>query len=403
MRLSRLVLLLLCACPPAEDGARAPRSATPTPRAAEAPAAEAPAPAASAAAEATGTMQVDILDVGQGDAILLRTPGGKAVLIDAGTGQKGEAALPLLEALGVTKLELVVATHPHADHIGGLDDVLNRMPAKLLTDNGLPHTTDTYDKLMKLVESKGIKYKAARAGQSYRLDGGVKLEVLNPTGDPITGTRSDLNANSVVIRATHGKNCFLFTGDAEAETEERLLANKVQPCDVLKAAHHGSGYASSAAFLAAVQPQLVLVSVGRDNEYGHPDPDAMERYAATGAPVFRTDLGGSLHLTSDGAQVVLTPEKGKGKTITGRSAPGATPAASSTAQAPSASEGRLNLNTASAAELEALPGLGEKLAGAIVADRKKNGPFASVDDLDRVAGVGPSTIEQIRALVRVGD
>ncbi len=393
-----LLALLLCGCP----AAPAPEKPASNPKPEPTTPAPEPTPPASAA---SGILKVDVLDVGQGDAILLRAPGDKSVLIDAGTGQKGEAALPLLQELGVTKLDLVVATHPHSDHIGGMDEVLGALPAKLLIDNGLPHTTDTYDKLMKLVESKGIKYKAAKSGQSYRLDGGVKLEVLNPSGDPITGTRSDLNANSVVIRATHGANCFLFTGDAEAETEERMLQNKVQPCDVLKAAHHGSGYASSSEFLDAVRPQVVLISVGAGNEYGHPDPDAMARYARADAPVLRTDLGGTLHLESDGSKVVITPARGEGMTIRGRGAAGATQSAATTTsgEKEAGADGRLDLNTATAVELEALPGIGEKTAAAILAWRKKNGPFQSVDELDRVDGIGPATLEQLRPLVKAGD
>lgn len=394
-RLGSALLGLLLGC-----GADAPPS---TPAAEPAPAAEAPARAPTPKPEApraSGVFQVDVLDVGQGDAILLRSPAGKAVLIDAGTGQQGEAALPLLEALGVTRLELVVATHGHADHIGGLDEIVNRLQVRLFTDNGLPHTTDAYDRLMKAVEAKGIAYKTAAVGQTYKLDGGVKLEILNPDGEPITGTRSDLNANSVVVRATHGANCFLFVGDAEAETEERMLERGVAPCDVLKAAHHGSGYASGAAFLEAVRPQAVLISVGAGNEYGHPDPEAMSRYAAASAQVLRTDLGGTLRAESDGRSVRIRPERGAELTLRGRGGEaGAALAQAATSEAEG--ESRLDLNRATAAELEALPGLGEKLARAIIEDRKKNGHFSSVDELDRVPGIGPATIAGLREHLRV--
>ena len=369
--------------------------------------AAAPEPSSSApAAPLTGSLfQVDVLDIGQGDAILLRSPGGKTALIDAGTGQQGESALPLLQELGVKSLDLVVATHPHSDHIGGMDEVLSALPAKLYLDNGLPHETSTYNKLMKLVESKKIAYKAAKVGQTFNMDT-VKLTVLNPSGDPISGTRSDLNANSVVIRATYGDTCFLFVGDAEAETEERLLANKVARCDVLKAAHHGSGYASSEAFLSAVKPGIVLISVGEGNSYGHPDPSALERYAAVGARVLRTDQQGTLHVVSDGRTIQVQPARGAGATLAaGGSAAASTSASGGGAKGSSAAshatDSLLDLNRATQEDLEELPGVGAKMAEAIVEDRASNGRFKSVDDLARVKGVGPATVERIRSLVTV--
>ena len=386
---------LLAGCPPPED--RPSKGETPK----VAPAPEAAAEASSA--PLTGAIfRVDVLDVGQGDAILLRSPSGKTVLIDAATGQKGEAALPALQALGVTSLDLVIATHPHSDHIGGLDEVLSALPAKLYLDNGLPHDTATYNKLMELVESKKIPYKAAKVGQTYNLGGGAKLTVLNPAGDPITGTRSDLNANSVVVRATYGSTCMLFMGDAEAETEERLLANKLESCDVLKAAHHGSGYASTAPFLAAVAPQVVLVSVGEGNSYGHPDPSALDRYAAAKSEVYRTDLQGALHVESDGTTIQMKPDRGAGFTIKGRGA--GVPVVTTSTVATSTgtthpSDSLLNLNKATVEQLVELPGIGEKTAEAIIADRAANGPFRSVDDLERVKGVGAATVDKVRGLV----
>ncbi len=358
-----------------------------------------------AAAPLAGAIfKVDVLDVGQGDAILLRSPTGKSVLIDAATGQTGEDALPALQALGVTSLDLVIATHPHSDHIGGMDEVLSALPAKLYIDNGLAHDTATYNKLMALIESKKIPYKAAKVGQTYNLGGGAKLTVLNPAGDPITGTRSDLNANSVVVRATFGSTCMLFMGDAEAETEERLLANKLESCDLLKAAHHGSGYASTAPFLAAVAPQVVLVSVGEGNSYGHPDPSALDRYAAAKGKVYRTDLQGALHVESDGTTIQMKPDRGAGFTIKGRGA-GAPVVVSSTTSTTStkgtthSSDSLLNLNKATVEQLVELPGIGEKTAEAIIADRAANGPFRSVDDLERVKGVGAATVDKVRGLV----
>ena len=336
-----------------------------------------------------GTLQVDVIDVGQGDSVLLRTSGGKTALIDAGTGNKGESPLPFLTAAGIDHLDLVIGTHPHADHIGGLDEVLEAIPVKTYLDNGMTHTTAAYDAVMALVESKQVTYRTAKRGQRYKLDKNVQISVMHPGETLLTGTRSDHNSNSVVVRVTHGDLCFLFTGDMEEETEEQLLADGVAPCDVLKVAHHGSAYSTHAPWIAAVQPKLALISVGEGNSYGHPDAGTLARLTGAGAEVFRTDLGGTLHVTSDGRTATVTPERG----------PGAAAAASG--EAAGGADGRLDLNRATANELEALPGVGEVLAQAILSYRAEHGAFGSVDELDAVPGVGDATLEKLRPLVTV--
>lgn len=250
------------------------------------------------AAAYAGTLTVDVLDVGQGDSILLRSPEGKAVLVDAGEGKSHVA--DQLAALGVTELSLAVATHPHADHIGGMKEVVERIPIKLYTDNGLPHTTATYTRLMTAVEAHQLPYKPAVAGQVWRLDDGITLTVLSPTADPHTGTRSDLNANSVVLRVTHGQDCMLLTGDAERETELSLLHAGLQPCEVLKVAHHGSEYATGQDLIQALRPKIAVISVGADNSYGHPGPETMGRLTAAGVRVYRTDQDQGVRLLSSG-------------------------------------------------------------------------------------------------------
>lgn len=341
-------------------------------------------------------LTVEVLDVGQGDSILLRTE-GKAALIDAGTGHTGEAALPHLQARGLERLDLMVSTHPHADHIGGLDDVLRAMGVKLLLDNGLPHTTDAYRKLMADVEERGVAYKAAKAGQKIAL-GQAKLEVLHPGPTPLTGTRSDLNSNSVVLRLTYGGLCVLFTGDAEEPTEDALLERGLGRCDVLKVAHHGGEHSTQAAFLAAVQPQVALLSAGVGNDYGHPRAETLDRLRAAGTQVLRTDTQGTLTLTTDGRTATVTPERGSPVTVRARGSSSTGGPTGVAAHEPAAS-GRVNLNTATAEQLAALPGLGEKLAAAIVAHRKTHGPFGSVDELDHVSGIGPATLDKLRGLV----
>ena len=167
-----------------------------------------------------GQLLVDVLDVGQGDAILLRSPEGKTVLIDAGTGSTDIVAE--LQGRGVTQIDLAVSTHPHADHIGSMEDVLRAMPVGVFMDNGVPHTSKLYTDLMIAVEELSIPYMEAEAGQQIQFGEEATIDVLWPTKSKLRGTRSDLNANSVVLRLQHGDNCFLFVGDAEEETEVRL-------------------------------------------------------------------------------------------------------------------------------------------------------------------------------------
>lgn len=360
------------------------------------------------AAAWAGILQVDVLDVGQGDAILLRTPAGKNVLIDAGDGQTKLPAL--LAARSVHSLDLVIASHPHADHIGGMDQVLSEIPVRLYVDNGVPHTTMTYEKVMKLVEAKQIPYRTARVGQVYKLDDGIRIEVLNPGDTYLRNTGSDLNANSVVVRVDHRDSCFLFPGDAEPETEQVLLHRHPEACEVLKVAHHGSNHSSTEPFLKAVQPKIALISVGRHNRYGHPGSDTLERLRHAGATIYRTDLDGTIHIDDDGRHITVTTDKpsGTGRAAQPSAAPTASVAAPETLAARSAaparaSTGLVDINRAELAELESLPGIGPVKATAIVQWRETHGAFQTIEDLQKVSGIGPATLAKLRDRVTVGE
>ena len=222
-----------------------------------------------------GDLTVHILDVGQGDAVLIEAPDEKRVLIDAGTAKSGVA--DLLQQRGIKTLNMVVATHPHADHIGGMADVLKTFDVGLYVDNGMTHTTMTYSRTMQAVEKREVNYRSAVVGRTFKLGSEATLTVLHPRQTPLRGTRSDLNSNSVVLRLVHGKNCFLFTGDAEEPTERDLMNRGIEQCDVLKIAHHGSGHSTSERFLEAVKPQVAIISAGANNRYGHPDPELIGR------------------------------------------------------------------------------------------------------------------------------
>lgn len=249
-----------------------------------------------------GGLVVDMLDVGQGDSVLIRTE-QKTVLIDAGLRKAN--VVQQLKKLGVDHLDLVVTTHPHADHMGGMAAVLEVFKPKIYMDNGLPHTTKTYQELMTLIEEEKIPYRTAKQGMNLNLGAEATFKVLWPRERPIRGTRSDLNSNSVVLKLTHGEKTFLFTGDAEEPTEQALQQLDVGKVDVLKVAHHGSGHSSTPGFLRAVDATFALVSCGEGNRYGHPDPESMKRLKRSGALIFRTDLSGQIRVISDGKEVEI--------------------------------------------------------------------------------------------------
>jgi competence protein ComEC len=247
-----------------------------------------------------GIVLVDMLDVGQGDAILVRG-GGKSVLIDA--GDRGCPVVQQLRTLGVTRLDLVVATHPHADHIGEMPDVLRAFEVGLYIDNGLPHTTEVYAEVNATLDQKKVPRKVAVSGTTIALGREAMFTVLFPAGRPLRDTRSDLNSNSVVLRIDHGDDVFIFTGDAEQPTEDALLRTELGDVDVLKVPHHGSAHSSTPAFLRRVSPEVALISAGAGNRYHHPAAETVDRLRNAGAIVYRTDTSGHLRVISDGHEV----------------------------------------------------------------------------------------------------
>lgn len=245
-----------------------------------------------------GEVLVDMLDVGQGDAILLRSPEGKAVLIDAGDGRTDIVAE--LQGRGVSQLDLVVVTHGHSDHLGGMEDVIRAMPVGVFMDSGVPHTSQVYQSVMQAVEESGLAYAEAEAGQRIQFGQEATIEVLWPAKTKLRGTRSDLNANSVVLRLVHGENCFLFVGDAEEETEVRLQVRGLEQCSVIKVAHHGSNHSTTDRYLSKLKPTIALISVGDHNRYNHPGEECLRRLERHGVAVYRTDQSGAIRVVSTG-------------------------------------------------------------------------------------------------------
>jgi len=254
-------------------------------------------------------LRVTVIDVGQGDSILIQAPSGKNVLIDGGVAFAGKGVVvPLLQKKGINKLDMVVLSHPHEDHVGGLPFVLNAFKVDMVLDSAQPHTASTYIKFLKMIKSLNIKYKAGRAGDSFDLGEGVKAYILWPKNTFITGTNSDLNNNSIVIRLVYGKFSILLPGDLGFEGEKGLMATgPYLKSDVLKAGHHGSSTSTSGEFLEKVKPRVAIISVSAANRYGHPSRRTLDRLSSFGVKVYRTDKNGAVEIDTDGVSYVVKP------------------------------------------------------------------------------------------------
>jgi competence protein ComEC len=257
-------------------------------------------------------LTVLFLDVGQGDATLIRSPGGHIMLIDGGRSQDVAAnvILPALKKLGAQQIDMMVATHPDQDHIGGLSYVIESVPVSHIVLTGQLHTTNTYERLLTLIRDKKIPAIKARGGGTLDFDPAVTTAILGPNDEQVK--KDDTNNASVVIRMTYGAVSMIFTGDAEAPEEESILATGVDVrAQILKVSHHGSSTASSLPWLKAVSPKAVFISVGAGNPYGHPDAQVLRRMSGMSATIYRTDKQGTITLQTDGKTYqVLTERKG---------------------------------------------------------------------------------------------
>ncbi len=250
-----------------------------------------------------GLLHVAFLDVGQGDAILVETPSGRQVLVDG-----GRYPTAVLDELGRQipfwdrTLDIVVATHPDEDHIAGLVPVLERYQVDLLLTNSATAEQDpTYQELLETAAARGTQLHVVERGEVYHLDPNLALAILHPAAE-FQGEGS--NARSIVTRLTYGDLSVLLTGDAEQDAEHALMSDgEVLSSTVLKAGHHGSNGSSGEEFLREVRPQVAIISAGKDNSYGHPHPDVLARLESVGAAILRTDVSGTLEMTSDGQQM----------------------------------------------------------------------------------------------------
>lgn len=244
-------------------------------------------------------IEVHYIDVGQGDCSLVICD-GKTMLIDAGENGNETKVLDYLRMHNIKKLDYIIASHQHTDHIGGLPEVIDEIGAEniimpRLTEKQTP-TNKTYTAFLKAIQNSDAKVIAAKVGEVYSL-GDAQFEILAP----IMNDTDNLNNMSVVVKLKFGERTFLFTGDAEKTAEIDVLASGADvDCDVLKVGHHGSGTSSCVEFLEAVTPKICVIQVGADNSYGHPHKNIIERLKNYSDKIYRNDICGDIVIESDG-------------------------------------------------------------------------------------------------------
>lgn len=246
-------------------------------------------------------LEVIFFDVGQGDAILIKTPNHQKILIDGGPGNavlnKLGRHLPFFEK----EIDLVILTHPHADHLEGLIEVLKRYKVLKILSTGVVHTTPEYLAWLEAIKKQNVPMEIAKAGQSIDFGGSVRMEILHPFADLSGEKVENFNNSSIVSKLVFGNIAFLFTGDVETEVEQQMIEKQINlKANVLKVAHHGSSDATSQEFLDQIKPQIAVIQVGRSNKFGHPSLGVIKRLKKMDVQIIRTDQDGDVKIMSDG-------------------------------------------------------------------------------------------------------
>lgn len=249
---------------------------------------------------AQDNLLVDFIDVGQADSILIRNQ-DQVMLIDAGTNEAGDTVVNYLKELGITKINYLVGTHPHEDHIGGIDDVINNFDIGQIYMPKMETTTKTFEDVLEAIENKNLTVTAPNKGNKIELRQAVGTFMTDPILD-----KDNLNLSSLVMRLEFGNTSFLFMGDAEKENEETINWPKT---DVLKVGHHGSNTSSSKKFLEQIEPEYSIIMVGKDNSYNLPKQETIDSLESIGSEIYRTDENGTIKIISDGNHLEIEKSK----------------------------------------------------------------------------------------------
>ena len=241
-------------------------------------------------------LEVFFLDVGQADSTLI-IQNGKSMLIDAGNDENGKQVVESIKALGITKLDYIVVTHMHADHMGGMDKIINAFEIDNIYMPQTSHATKEVQELLEAMLNRGVNYESPNIGDTFSLGNANGKIIYADNNEP-----ENLNNSSIIIELTFGTQKYLFMGDAEKEVEETLQLDKV---NILKVGHHGSSTSSSQNFIKKIKPDIAVISVGKDNSYNHPHSNVVERLKKYGATIYRTDENGTVWISCDGNKSIV--------------------------------------------------------------------------------------------------
>lgn len=331
-----------------------------------------------------GELNVHFLDVGQADATLFQVTENEkqyVILIDSGDFT-GNEVVSYLEEAGIEKINIAIGTHPDADHIGQLDQVLNQFDVDEVWFSGNTSQSDTFQRVLIAINENDIDYVEPRMGESYEL-GPLQIDILYP--QEISGKT---NEESISMKITFGEVRFIFTGDADKKSEKEMIESGAQlQATFLQLGHHGSSTSTSEEFLQAVRPEVAIYSAGTGNSYGHPHEEVVSLIKKSGIALYGTDVDGTIIITTDGKTYTVKTKKS-----------GQVPA-KKTFEQPSktdlqneANESCIDINTATAEEIEDIVHIGPERAHDLITLR----PYYSIEDLEKINGIGPARVDDIK-------
>ncbi|MGB5946215.1 MBL fold metallo-hydrolase [Paenisporosarcina sp.] len=341
-------------------------------------------------------LEVHYIDVGQGDATLLKySHEGEEyrVLIDTGNWNSSSTVNYLLSQK-VSNIDIVVGTHPHADHIGQIDKIINTFDVEEVWLSGNSSNSQVFNRMLDAIDAKDVGYLEPKAGEVYDI-GPMVIEVLNPTG-----ANGDVQNDSVSLRITYGDIVFLFTGDTEEEGERKMISSGQNlKADIFQMGHHGSKTSNTTDFLNKVNPKVAIISVGENNQYGHPHDEVVNRVKDKGIDLYSTHINGTIIVKTDGKTYMVTTKQDGNVTPSPKNTASTSSETTSNINnanslpKESVSESCVNINKASLVELQEIIHFGPARAEQLMQLR----PFSSLDDLGRIKGIAAARLNDIKS------